>query len=106
MRKYLLVFVVFMLVTVSANGQYVLDDFDVIADSTILSLSEGETSTQHLNLSLETTNVHGGVGAVKVDWQNQCTGEWGGWIHIAHLHPDSLGVYDFSPYTEFSIWYS
>ncbi|MCK4295591.1 MAG: hypothetical protein KAX28_02915, partial [Candidatus Marinimicrobia bacterium] len=105
MRKYLLFFVVFMLVTVSANGQYVLDNFDVIADSTILSLSEGETSTQHLNLSLETTNVHGGDGAVKVDWQNQCTGEWGGWIHIAHLHPDSLGVYDFSPYTEFSIWY-
>ncbi len=105
MRKYLLFFVVFMLVTVSANGQFVLDDFDVIADTTILTLSEGETSTQYLHLSLETTNVHGGDAAVRVDWQNQCVSQWGGWIHIGHLHPDSLGVYDFSPYTEFSIWY-
>lgn len=105
MRKYLLLFVVLMLVTVAANGQYVLDDFDVIADTTILSIYEGESAVQHLNLSLETTNVHGGNGAVRVDWQNQCVSQWGGWINIGHLHPDSLGVYDFSPYTEFSIWY-
>jgi len=105
MKKALLLLSVLIALPLMVSGQFVLDNFDVIADSTIMSIDEGQTESQWLDISLETTTVHAGEGALRVDWQNQCESQWGGWMNIAHTPEDSLGLYDFSLYKEFSIWY-
>ncbi len=65
----------------------------------------GRTETQWLKTEIVTDNVKEGTGAMRIEWQNQCESQWGGWINLSHTHEDSLGYYDFSLYTEFSLWY-
>ena len=104
MKRTLLIFLCLLLVPAFAQAQLILDTFDSY-DSTVVNESEGRTATQWLAPTIVTDNVHEGTGAMRVEWQNQCESQWGGWINIGHTHPDSLGYYDFSLYTEFSLWY-
>jgi len=106
MKKMLLFFLTFLFfVPFLVNGQFILDSFDTIKDSTEMTLYTGDEPRQHLNISLETSEVHSGEGALRVDWQNACVSQWGGWQNITHTPADSNTFFDFSPYTEISIWY-
>ncbi|MHB2156078.1 T9SS type A sorting domain-containing protein [Calditrichota bacterium GD2] len=100
--------IVFLLIAVPLmlSAQYVINNFDTLPDSNYFSIygNEGVNHT-YLHLSLETTNVYEGAGALRVDWQNECYDMWGGWIGMTHTHPDSGQTYDFSPYTHLSLWY-
>ena len=104
MKRTLLIFLCLLLVPAFAQAQMVLDTFDSY-DSTIVSEYQGDYPGQWLKPEIVTDNIHEGTGAMRVPWQNQCVTEWGGWQNIAHTHPDSLGYWDFSLYTEISIWY-
>ena len=105
MKKILLLLSVLIAIPVLVSGQFVLENFDILPDSTTMNINEGATASQWLDLSLETTTVHAGDGALLVDWQNQCESQWGGWTNLGFSPEDSLGLFDFSLYTEFSIWY-
>ncbi|HHE54887.1 MAG TPA: hypothetical protein ENL21_03835, partial [Caldithrix abyssi] len=87
------------------SAQLVFNTFDTLPDSNYFSIygNEGIYHT-YVRLSLETTIVQEGSGALRVDWQNECYDQWGGWIGMTHTKPDS-GFYDLSPYTHLSLWY-
>lgn len=107
MKKYLLLIASLVFLPLAANGQLVIHNFDTVPDSTFLNVygNNDDWPETHVFLSTETSTVHDGAGALRVDWQNKCYDQWGGWIGMNHFHPDSLGVYDFSPYTDISLWY-
>ncbi len=46
-----------------------------------------------------------GTAAMRVDWGVTHDQDWGGGAYLLHLHPDSLGVYDFSLYDTLAFWY-
>jgi len=99
----MLLTVVLFLLPVLAYGQYVINDFDTVPDTSYWSIYDGGAHT-YVRPSLETTNVHGGAGALKVEWQNRCYDQYGGWIGFTHYNPDDNAAYDFSPYTHISLW--
>jgi hypothetical protein len=109
MKRYLLLIAFLVFLPFAANGQLVIHNFDTVPDSTFLNVygNDDDWPETHVYLSTETSIVHGGAGALRVDWQNKCYDQWGGWIGMNHFHPDAVtyGVYDFSPYTDISIWY-
>ena len=105
MKKLLLLFTCLFFLPFIVNGQEVINNFDAIPDSTYWSIYADGGEHTYINLSLETANVHGGTGALKIEWQNECYDQYGGWIGMSHMHPDSLGLYDFSMYTHISMWY-
>ena len=104
MRQVLLIFVGLLIFPMLAGAQMTLDNFDTY-DSAAVSLYEGERAEQWFDISIVEDNKHEGTGAMRVVWQNQCETEWGGWINITHTADSVSKVFDFSLYTEFSIWY-
>jgi hypothetical protein len=104
MKRTLLIFLCLLFVPAFAQAQMILDTFDSY-DSTQVSEYHGEYPGQWLMPEIVTDNVKMGTGAMRIPWQNQCVTQWGGWMNVTHTHPDSLGYYDFSLYTEFSMWY-
>lgn len=105
MKKQLLLFVCLLIAPLAVYGQYVIHNFDTVPDTSFLNVygNDDDWPETHVYLSTETNIVHGGAGALRVDWQNKCYDQWGGWIGMNHFNPD--GVYDFSPYTDISLWY-
>lgn len=92
-----------------AFGQMLINDFEAIPDSTYWSVYQGDGTAApvtYLNFALESANVHGGAGALQISWKNRCYDQYGGWIGMTHIHPDSTEAYDFSPYTHISLWYN
>ncbi len=106
MLKSVLSLFLLMALPLLVSGQYVINNFDTVPDTTYWSIygNEGVNHT-YIKLSPETSTVQEGAGALRVEWQNECYDQWGGWIGMIHDHPDSGATYDFSPYTEISIWY-
>ncbi|MDZ7375099.1 MAG: hypothetical protein ONB13_00645, partial [candidate division KSB1 bacterium] len=106
MRKATILAAMLWLIPMLASGQLVINNFDTLPTSPYLNVYGNDDSwpETHVYLSLETGIVHGGTGALRVDWQNKCYDQWGGWIGMNHFHPDDFGVYDFSPYTDISLW--
>ena len=103
MKKIVLLFACLLFVPLVVNGQWLVNSFDEYPDTTITFSTD--TEKQYLRLFQETTIVHEGTGALKVEWQNQAYDQYGGWMNIA-VHPaDSGAVFDFSPYTDISVWY-
>lgn len=109
MKKATVLSALLLLVPMLASGQLVIHNFDTVPDSTYLNVYGNNDSwpETHVYLSTETNTVHGGTGALRVDWQNKCYDQWGGWIGMNHFHADAaaFGVYDFSPYTDISLWF-
>ncbi len=105
MKKHVIVIICMLLLPVFAGAQTYINDFDTLPDATYLTTYNGGDGKTHTNFSLETTIVHSGAGALRLDWQVRCYDQYGGWTGINHFHPDSLGYYDFSPYTDLSFWY-
>ena len=105
MKKVLLLLTCLLFVPFLVQGQWVINNFDTLPDTSYWEIYADGGEHTYLNLSLETNNVYEGTGALKMEWQNECYDQYGGWIGVNHIHPDSLGVYDFSPYTHISLWY-
>jgi hypothetical protein len=103
MKRALLIFICLLFVPAFAQAQMILDTFDSY-DSTQVTEYQGDYPGQWLAPEIVTDNVKMGTGAMRIPWQNQCVTQWGGWLNVTHTHPDSLGYYDMSLYTEFSIW--
>ncbi len=105
MKKYLLFFAV-LLVPVFLAAQLQLNSFDTVPDTSYWEVygNEGVNHT-YLHFLNETSEVHEGTGALRVEWQDQCYDQWGGWIGMVRSNPDSGAVYDFSPYTDITLWY-
>ncbi|MCD6375792.1 MAG: T9SS type A sorting domain-containing protein [Caldisericaceae bacterium] len=105
MYKKLTILAALILFPFVISAQLVFNTFDTLPDSNYFSIygNEGIYHT-YVRLSLETTIVQEGSGALRVDWQNECYDQWGGWIGMTHTKPDS-GFYDLSPYTHLSLWY-
>ncbi len=106
MSKYVLTMVMLIALPFMLSAQYVINNFDTLPDSNYFDVygNEGVNHT-YLKLSLETNTVHEGTGALRVDWQDECYDQWGGWIGMTHDNPDSGETYDFSPYTNLTLWY-
>ncbi|HEX9972250.1 MAG TPA: hypothetical protein VGD14_09285, partial [bacterium] len=107
MKQSLVLIGLLLILPIMAYGQQVISNFDTLPDSTFLE-PYGNDDTwpeTHVYLSSETNQVQEGTGALRVDWQDKCYDQWGGWIGMHHWYPDLGGVYDFSPYTEMSLWY-
>ena len=106
MKQTLLVFVVLLLFPLLVQAQYVLNNFDTMPPDTFSSVyGNDDANSTYLRFSNETTEVHEGTGALRVEWQNQAYDLYGGWIGMTQSHPDSGGVYDYSLYTDMALWY-
>ena len=105
MKKAMLLTVVLFLVPAFAFGQFVINDFDAVPDTNYWSSYDLTVEGTYIETSLETENVHGGDGALRIDWQNRAYDQYGGWMGFTHINPDSNAAYDFSPYTHVSLWY-
>jgi hypothetical protein len=103
MKKNLL-FLTLLLLPVLCGAQMVLDDFDTLVDTSRYNIYVGPAGT-YLHPTLETTTVHDGAGAARLEWQNRCYDQWGGWIGITHDNPTVGVTYDFSMYTNVTFWY-
>jgi hypothetical protein len=85
------------------SAQMVINNFDAVPDTNYWNVY-ADNSTR-LDITLEETYFHEGTGALRLDWKNRAYDQYGGWIGMTHLHPDSNRAYDFSPYTHISMWY-
>ena len=83
MKKHLLLLICLILAPFIVNGQMVLDNFDTELDTvgggpwTVY--GNDDANKTYIIHSLETANVKEGAGALRVEWQNQCYDQWGGW---------------------------
>jgi hypothetical protein len=107
MKRSLLLIACLLLLPLMAKGQLVINNFDAVPSSEYWSVYGNADAwpQTYVTLSQETNQKHGGDGALKVNWQNKNYDQWGGWIGMTHYHPEALGLYDFSPYTDISLWY-
>ncbi len=105
MYKSFLMILALMAFPLALGAQFVFNNFDTLPDSNYFSIygNEGVNHT-YVRLLQETTTVHEGSGALRVEWQDECYDQWGGWIGMTHTKPDS-GFYDLTPYTHLSLWY-
>ena len=71
MKKAMLLTVVLFLVPAFAFGQFVINDFDAVPDTNYWSSYDLTVEGTYIETSLETENVHGGDGALRIDWQNR-----------------------------------
>jgi len=99
-----LLFLTFLLLPLLCGAQLVLDDFDTLVDTSRYTIYVGPAGT-YLHPVLETTTVHDGTGAARLEWQNRCYDQWGGWIGITNDYPVAGETYDFSVYTNITFWY-
>ncbi len=105
MLKYVLPFILLIFMPVMLSAQFVFHYFDTLPDSDYFSIygNEGIYHT-YVRLSQETSIVHQGSGALRVEWQDECYDQWGGWIGMTHTKPNSE-FFDLTPYTHLSLWY-
>ncbi len=106
MSKLGLLVICLFCVPFALHGQMQLISFDTIPDTTFMTVDGGPAlDVTYTKVELETTNKNEGTGALRVDWKDRCWDQYGGWIGLNFFHPDSLGLWDFSPYTELTLWY-
>ncbi len=104
MRSWFLLLSLIILLPVWLGAQQLLDGFENGLDTTAYNIYADVQGT-YLIPELSTDIVHDGQGAVRIKWQDRCYDQWGGWIGMTHLHPDTGVYYDFSLYTDLTLWY-
>ncbi len=106
MKKALLLLTLIISIPLMVNAQMILDNFDAPLDTTAWSIyGNDDPNHTYLRTSVEATTVHEGTGALRIEWQDECYDQWGGWIGLTNARPDSGMVYDFSLYKNISLWY-
>ena len=105
MNKWLLSLLVVVAFSGLLNAQFVFDRFEVHPDSTYSGVYASVNDTSRVVLTLENSIVHEGSTALRYDWRVQRGESWGGFAKYEMWHPDSMGVWNFSPYENLSIWY-
>jgi hypothetical protein len=106
MKKYLIIFSIIFMLPFLVQGQQVIQNFDSVPDDSYWNVyGNDDPNSTYLHFSTETSEVHEGTGALRIDWQNQDYDQYGGWIGMTRTTPDSLGLLDFSLYTDLVLWY-
>ncbi|RMG24872.1 MAG: T9SS C-terminal target domain-containing protein [Methanobacteriota archaeon] len=113
MKRFRYCFLVLLLMSTLgfSQGDWVFDNYDVspfdnptYQDSIIFSRT-ASTDTSWLRMSLETTTVHEGTGALKFDYGVEISEVWGGFVRYDFWNPDTNGTWDLSPFDTLSLWY-
>ena len=107
MKFFLLTIGVLLFIPAFAAAQfsYQLNSFDALPDTGAGYgwYDDGGANT-HLIRTIDTDNKYEGSGAMRVDWQNQCYDQYGGWIGLNYFDPDSGFIEDFGLYDSLSFW--
>jgi len=106
-KKTLLGLTVLLLAVGLAYGK-VINSFDEAPDSTYWQVYMNEhasTDSAYINLSIVSSPVYEGAGAMKLEYSAHDMESWGGFTKIEHWNPDSNACYDFTGYDSISFWY-
>ncbi|MDZ7262632.1 MAG: hypothetical protein ONB05_11075, partial [candidate division KSB1 bacterium] len=104
MKKYWLVVGLSLLVPGLVLGQWVFNNFEgdpFWGDQ----VDREENLETRAIISYVSDPAKFGQGALKIEWGATHNQSWGGGAYLNHVHPDSLGVFDFSEYDSLILWY-
>jgi hypothetical protein len=105
MKFFLLTIGVLLFIPAFAAAQfsYQINSFDALPDTGAgyTYYDDGGANT-HLIRTIDTDNKYEGTGALRMDWQDQCYDQYGGWIGMNYFDPDSGFLEDFGLYDSVS----
>ncbi len=108
MKFFLLTIAVLLFIPAFAGAQfsYQIFNFDSLIDTTAGYSDYGndDANNTYLKYEIETTEKVEGDAALRVNWQNQCYDQYGGWIGINYFNTDSTDIPEFALYDSISFW--
>ncbi len=109
MKKLLTLFIAVLFAGSMYAQSMVVDNFDAEpTDSTYWNFvmnESADTAVSFLHATYQSSTVHDGAMALKLDYSVHNAESWGGFVKMEHWNPDSNAYFDFSAYQNLSIWY-